>query len=212
VAAAVEAMQQRSDAARTRAMHAEIERMSQKLKAFEALAPDPKTPMGAVRAMFEAGTKGDLQAVRHRLICNQNDPDKSLDLLARWIVASTSLQAQIVAKFGHDTVFKDAALNSVNQCELSVAATNWVPAPDGGLQERGSSPMAIVKGSDGEYYLDMSRAMTEVVNARPYLLTLSQKMEQVGQMLKDNPALTLEQLDAAMMQPVTRPTTQKSGT
>jgi len=209
LAAAVEAMQKRSGAGE---MPAPIKSMSQQLKEFEALAAEPKTPMGAMRVMLEAGKKGDFAAVRHRLICSQDDPDKLLDLMARWIVASMSLQAQAVARFGQDTVFQDAALLFMNDCEMGFAGGNWVSAPGGGLRQLDSAPMAIVKGSDGEYYLDMSKSLTDLVKLRPYLLMRSQKMEQVAQMLRDNPAMTLGQFDAAMLRPATRPTTQKSGT
>jgi hypothetical protein len=166
--------------------------------------------MGAVRVMLEAGKKGDLHAVRRRLICSQDDPDKLLDLTARWIVASMSLQAKAVAKFGQDTVFRDAALLFLNGGELSFALPDWASAPGGGLQERDDAEMAIVKGSDGEYYVDMSKSM-HLVQLRPYLLTQSQRMEHVAQMMADNPAMTLAQLDAVMRQSATRPTTQKSG-
>jgi hypothetical protein len=186
--------------------------MSQKLKEFEALAADPKTPMGAERVMLEAGRKPDLQAVRHRLMCSQDDPDKLLDLTARWIVASMSLQAQAEARFGQDTVFKDAALSLMHGCEWSFVAPDWVSAPGGGLQQRGNWEMAIVKGSDGEYYVDMSKSLTHLVTLRPFLLRQSQKMERIAQTLADNPAMTLGQFDAAMMQPATRPATQKSET
>ena len=209
LAAAVEATQKRSGAG---GAQAHIKSMSQKLKEFEALAADPKTPMGAERVMLEAGRKPDLQAVRHRLMCSQDDPDKLLDLTARWIVASMSLQAQAEARFGQDTVFKDAALSLMHGCEWSFVAPDWVSAPGGGLQQRGNWEMAIVKGSDGEYYVDMSKSLTHLVTLRPFLLRQSQKMERIAQTLADNPAMTLGQFDAAMMQPATRPATQKSET
>ena len=210
LAAAVEAMQKRSAIVGGQVLQAMQEEISRELKAFEAVTADPKTPLGAARAMLEAGKKGDLQAVRHRLICSQDDPDKLVDLMARWIVASMSLQAQAVARFGQDAVFKDPALFSMNRCERSFASGNWVSAPGGGLQEQNFWDRAIVKGSDGAYYVDMSKSLTHLVTLRPFLLRMTQKMEQAGQMLKENPAMTLGQLDAVMMQPATQPATQKS--
>jgi hypothetical protein len=167
--------------------------------------------MGAVRAMLEAGEKGDIAAVRHRLICNQDDPHNLVDLVARWIIASMSFQAEAVARFGQDAVIKNETLLSVNWCERSFAIPDWVSEPDGGLQERGDWEMAIVKRSDGEYYVDMSKSLTQLVSDRPDLLKTIHEVQQAAQSLKENPAMTLGQLDAAMTQPATRPTTQKSG-
>ena len=207
LAAAVEAMQKRYSEGMTMWVWSTFHR----LKRFEALAADPKTPMGAVRAMLEAGEKGDIAAVRHRLICNQDDPHNLVDLVARWIIASMSFQAEAVARFGQDAVIKNETLLSVNWCERSFAIPDWVSEPDGGLQERGDWEMAIVKRSDGEYYVDMSKFLTQLVSDRPDLLKTIHEVQQAAQSLKENPAMTLGQLDAAMTQPATRPTTQKSG-
>ncbi len=96
--------------------------------------------------------------------------------------------------------------------EMQMVEIPWQPAPDGGLT---ADMVAVTKGADGKYCLDLS-AIAEKTNGLTgasmmvMLLGRVQSMEYVNQLLKDNPALTFEQLRTALTEPV--PTTQQATT
>ena len=74
--------------------------MKDKLKAWRAIPVDPKTPKGALRALFEAARKGDLQGVRARMKASQPDSGPMLDLAARLITATQFVRTTAIARFG----------------------------------------------------------------------------------------------------------------
>ena len=195
--------------------------LKDKRKEWDAIPADPTTPKGALRALFQSAAKGDLAAVRARMKSSQAGSDPMLDITARFITANQSARATAITRFGEDKV-QTLQMVSINgnqmpglmDLEMEMIGMPWQPRPDGGLT---ADQIAVIKGDDGTYYLDTSP--TESANgvqqsqaaATTMLLSMAQRMEQINQLLKDNPSLTIDQFRDALSNPAA-PATQPATT
>jgi alpha-ketoglutarate-dependent taurine dioxygenase len=222
VTAAVGAQQNQQQQIQNQTIVQQFAALKDKRKEWDAIPADPKTPKGALRALFQSAAKGDLTAVRVRMKSSQAGSDPMLDITARFITANQFARATAIARFGEDKV-QTLQVVSVNgnqmpglmDMEMGILSLTWQPRPDGGLT---SNQVAVIKGDDGTYYLDTSPA-TESVNgvqqsqatATTMLLSMAQRMEQINQLLKDNPSLTIDQFRHALSNPAA-PATQPATT
>jgi hypothetical protein len=173
---------------------------SEQLQKWESIAPDPKTPLGAMRAYLIAAKNGDAEGVRRRIIAEPQTDPKFLDLMCRHTAATCYLQAEEIAHFGREKVATleqiDSTFNTPDP-ELAVAAVTWIPQSDGGL--RSSDGITISRGSDGEYYLDWTWVFAQFPPGNAANVIQEKLREQLicarqlDQFLKQNPSTTFDQ-------------------
>ena len=214
---AVVAVQQKAQQeAQEQAFAQQTAALQAKRNEWLATPADPATPKGALRAMFEAAGKGDLQAVRARIKSGNGGSAAMDDVVARFITATQFARATAISRFGEEKA-NSLGLVSVNgnqmpglmDLEMQLADSPWQPGADGGLTSEAAN---VVKGDDGKFYLDVSPAMNKTTGLQSaamsvMLLGRAQSMEHVNQVLKDNPSLTFDQLRQALTEPVPLPTT-----
>jgi hypothetical protein len=175
----------------------------EQLAAWFAILPEPHSPLGAMRALVIAAKKGDTDGVRQRLYVAPGIDPKILDLVARQMVAMDSLVVDEIARFGADNVKKlrqaDPTLNTADP-DSRLAATTWLPQSDGGL--RGTNAVLIVKGSDGQFYLDVGQYLHQQTDLAPIVKMMEtriQKDQMLDQYLKQNPSATFDQYSAEVI-------------
>jgi hypothetical protein len=218
--AAVETQNQAQQHVQLQNAQQQLASMKEKRKAWDAIPPDPKTPKGALRSMFQSAAKGDLASVRARMKATQPDSGPMLDAAARLMTGMQSARTTAIARFGEVNVDAMQNTNGVGMgmqmmdMELQMAAQPWKPRPDGGLESNG---VAVIKGDNGEYYLDLTPQLNQTNGIQmkvqmQMLLGMAERMERINQLMKDNPSLTLDQLRHALTEPAPQPTTQKAAT
>ncbi len=210
-AKAIEDQRQHADEAKQ--IEARFHLRQEKRKQWEGVPADPTTPRGALRAIFDAAEKGDLAGVRRRMLTSKDDPNHIVDLFARWITAETFVPAMIAKHFG------EAALADVNipnvpadmdDLELDLISASWQPWGDGGLEGDGTF---VLRGSDGQFYWDIP-SVWKTQNPRQsdqMLRPMIEAMERAGQLLTDNPKMTLEEFQKALQQPAAARSPGKKG-
>jgi hypothetical protein len=218
LSAAVDLQNKSQQQAQVQVAQQQLETMQAKRKEWDAIPADPKTPKGALRALFEAADKGDLHGVRARMKSKQAGADQLLDVTAHLITAMQSARHLAVQRFGEANV---ESLQSVNSSGLGMPAMidlegfmmvqPWQPRSDGGLEV---SNIAITKGDNGEFFVDMREtdqaSLIQKAAAMTMAIGMATRMDQLNQLMKDNPSLTFDQLRKAIVEPATQPTTQNS--
>ncbi len=192
-----------------------MEALAAKRKEWEAIAADPTTPKGALRAMFVAAGKGDLKSVRARLKSSQANSQPLLDAVARVMTSTQAARVAAVARFGEANVLALQGNGMGGQpiledLEAQMMQETWTPRDDGGLQ---ANEVALTKGDDGQFYLDLGlpkeKTGGEDLSAMlPMFVAMSMRAEQISQMLKDNPSMTFDQFSKTLGAPL--PMTQEA--
>ena len=206
--AALAAQKQQQFQAQVEAAKKQVEALAAKRKEWEAIAADPTTPKGALRAMFLAAGKGDLKSVRARLKSSQANSQPLLDAVARVITSTQAARVAAVARFGEANVLALQGNGMGGQpilvdLEAQMMQETWTPRDDGGLQ---ANDLALIKGDDGQFYLDLGMPKKnggEDLSAMlPMFVAMSMRAEQISLMLKDNPSMTFDQFSKTLGAPL----------
>jgi hypothetical protein len=203
VAAAEAAIVSRQQAAQAEQMRTEFQAMEEKRKEWDKIPPDPTTPKGALRTLFEAADKGDIQGVRQRVVSDLPDPNHLLDLFAKFIADGGMLRATVAKRFGDGAMASLGAGNPYGQqfvmidFELIIMNMDWQPSDGGGLQ---ANDFKLIKRPDGQFYLDVSSILKgeNQKQAEQYLRPLVSQYDKLQKFLADNPSATLAQFKDAM--------------
>jgi hypothetical protein len=176
------------------------------LKQWETGAADPSTAMGALRDLYESATKGDLQAVRQRMVAPSDVLRPAFEAYSRFITASIHARAIVLQRFGDAATATDSP-TSLHMLDFAKiwATTPWQSRADGGLEY---NDFAVVKGSDGQYYVDASALLQRSSPQRiaHFVQPMADRLELIAKTLTDNPTMSLDQLTQTLQShPTSRP-------
>ena len=204
--AAVGVHEEQEQKQRVEDVRKQLEAVKAERAKWEAIPADPSTARGALRAMFKSAAAGDLDAVRKRIKAKQSDAGPTLDLIARFITVGQSAWANAAARFGEADITvingNPAAPNpGLMNFELQLYNNNnqpWTDQPDGGIK---GQELAVVKGDDGQYYVDFTQTVEQSKSTpqmTQMLVPMADRMEAINKLLKDNPNITLAEFHDAL--------------
>jgi hypothetical protein len=221
LAAAVDLQNKSQQQIQVQTAQQQLETTQAKRKEWDAIPPDPKTPKGAIRLMFQLAANGDLNGVRARMTATQPDAGPTIDAAARFMTDMERARHLAVARFGETNVDSLQTTNPEGlgamvkfDTEMEMAEQAWQPRSDGGLEV---NDLNIAKGKNGEYFFDLSASIAKSNSLdRPAAVTMAlgaaARLERLNQLIENTPSLTFEQFRVALDQPITQPTTQNSTT
>jgi hypothetical protein len=176
-------------------------------ESWAAIAPDPKTPKGALRVLILAAQKNDQAGVRRMLTTQNPDLEKLLDGAGQLFTSGTMLWNHAVDRFGEVAVtgqLSPATGGILTDQERELMTSPWQPTADGGLDNKMGE--AVRKQPDGTFKLDLTPADPRSAFTQEQINSILASIRKLDKLMSQVPPLTIDQIKSALAEPTTRAT------